>query len=66
MRAGSIDLRYDFDNDGDVDGDDLTALAAGDLETGVGVGTARGDFNLDGVIDIEDVRSMMDLLDSKK
>ena len=58
VRAGSDDLQYDFDNDGDVDEDDLAAMAGQAVETVVGVGTALGDANLDGVVNATDLAVM--------
>jgi hypothetical protein len=58
IRAGSSDMQYDFDNDGDVDEDDLAAMAGQAVETAVGVGTALGDANLDGVVNATDLAVM--------
>jgi len=58
IRAASTDLRYDLNNDGVVDGDDLTTMVETCVETTVGIGTAPGDFNLDGLIDGTDLAIM--------
>ena len=53
------DVDYDVDGDGDADVDDLTFLVENfvDLTTG-GIGTAMGDFNLDGVVNGTDLSIM--------
>jgi len=50
---------YDFDEDGDVDEDDLDYLIENlvDRQDG-GIGTRRGDINLDGVINATDLQIM--------
>lgn len=58
IRDASTDLRYDLNNDGVVDGDDLTTMVETCVETAVGVGTALGDFNLDGLINATDLAIM--------
>jgi hypothetical protein len=55
IAAASDELRYDLDNDGDVDNDDLVYLIVNCVETTLGVGTARGDLNLDGYVDGTDL-----------
>ena len=60
--AGSSDLSYDLDSDGDVDDDDMVAMVETCVEfdtdgdgTPDGVGTFRGDFNLDGAVNGTDL-----------
>ena len=45
----------DLDGDGDVDEDDWVILVEEHLETPLGVGTHRGDFNLDGFVNATDL-----------
>ena len=52
------DADYDLDGDGDADEDDLTVFVATlvELQDGSGrLGTAMGDFNLDGLVNATDV-----------
>jgi hypothetical protein len=55
IATASEELRYDLDNDGDVDNDDLVYMIVNCVETTLGVGTARGDFNLDGYVNGTDL-----------
>ncbi|KKN43936.1 hypothetical protein LCGC14_0698080 [marine sediment metagenome] len=54
------DVAYDLDGDGDADEDDMIFLIETlvELTDGVRVGTERGDFNLDGLIDGTDLALM--------
>ncbi|HDZ22465.1 hypothetical protein LCGC14_0269610 [marine sediment metagenome] len=54
------DPAYDLDGDGDADEDDMIVLIETlvELTDGVRVGTERGDFNLDGLIDGTDLALM--------
>ncbi|MHC4985120.1 MAG: dockerin type I domain-containing protein [Planctomycetota bacterium] len=55
------DADYDLDGDGDADEDDLTVLVETlvELQDGSGrVGTKRGDFNLDGLVNATDLAVM--------
>ena len=58
IRASSTDLRYDLNNDGIIDGDDLATMVETCVQTTVGIGTALGDFNLDGLINGTDLAIM--------
>ncbi|HDZ21643.1 hypothetical protein LCGC14_0315830 [marine sediment metagenome] len=57
---GGDPATYDVDEDGDVDEDDMIVLIETlvELTDGVRVGTERGDFNLDGLIDGTDLALM--------
>ncbi|MHC4562102.1 MAG: PEP-CTERM sorting domain-containing protein [Planctomycetota bacterium] len=56
LRANVGDAAYDLDADGDADEDDIVALIENFVErTDGGIGTYRGDFNLDGFVDGTDL-----------
>ena len=61
---GGADPRYDVDGDGDCDSDDLVLLIENLVEWSEsvsgeqGVGTACGDFNLDGLVNATDLAIM--------
>ena len=58
VRAASTDPVFDLDNDGDLDEDDFVTMVETCVETTVGRGSAVGDFNLDGEINITDLQLM--------
>jgi T5SS/PEP-CTERM-associated repeat protein len=71
IQAGSSDTGYDTDGDGDVDNDDLTFLIENLVHTSMStydegtrtwsnLGTALGDFNLDGEVGILDLGALGD------
>jgi len=57
-RAASDDPAFDLDNDGDLDEDDFVTMVETCVETTGGRGSAVGDFNLDGEINITDLQLM--------